>query len=100
MPFLGRFTRQRSNQNQTRSDGFWFRNQARYREKAGMSNLLKIYSSLSGEKIEKLEKKFVGKTYSEFKSSLAETISEHFDPSAKRKKRLWQKTNCRTRDDS
>jgi len=34
------------------------------------------------------EKKFVGKTYSEFKSSLAELIMKHFEPFHTKKKTL------------
>ena len=58
------------------------------KKKPGMSNLLTIYSSLAGETIQKLEKKFSGKTYSEFKSELTELISGHFADFRDKKKTL------------
>ena len=40
----------------------------------GISNLITIYSSLSGYDIGKVEREFDGKTYSSFKESLADLI--------------------------
>ena len=60
-------------------------------KKAGISNLLKIYSSLSGEPVTKLEKRFAGKTYSEFKNNLAELIADHFADYRAKKKSLLAK---------
>lgn len=47
-------------------------------KKAAISNLLEIYSAVSGKTIAKIEKEFVGKRYSDFKESLAKTIVDHF----------------------
>ncbi len=59
--------------------------------KQGVSNMLGIYSALSGQSIPALEKKFAGKTYSEFKSSLAALIADHFADYRKSKKQLLAK---------
>lgn len=45
--------------------------------KPGISNLLTIYSVISGESIEALEAKYEGKGYGDFKSDLAEVVVEH-----------------------
>ena len=42
--------------------------------KPALANLLTIYSSLSGENIKDIEKKFVGKGYGDFKKELAEVV--------------------------
>lgn len=60
-------------------------------KKAGVSNLLEIYSSLSDKKISDIEKKFEGKGYGEFKKSLAELVSNHFADFRKKKKELMSK---------
>ncbi len=59
--------------------------------KPAISNLLKIYASLSEDGIPKLEKQFHGKTYAEFKSSLAKLIVNHLAPYRQTKQNL--KTN-------
>ncbi len=46
--------------------------------KAGVSNLLRIYSDLSGKSISQAEKQFSGKSYSQLKESVAKTISDYF----------------------
>lgn len=43
--------------------------------KPALANLLTIYSSLSGESIKAIEKKFVGKGYGDFKKELAEVVA-------------------------
>lgn len=43
--------------------------------KPALANLLTIYSSLSGENIKDIEKKFVGKGYGDFKKELAEVVA-------------------------
>lgn len=48
--------------------------------KAGISNLLLIYEALSGAPINKLESKYRGKGYGEFKSDLAKTITKALEP--------------------
>lgn len=42
--------------------------------KPGISNLLSIYSAFSGESISRLESKYKGKNYGQFKSDLAELL--------------------------
>lgn len=59
--------------------------------KAGISNLLEIYSSVTGEPIAKIEKRFAGKGYGEFKKTLAEEISGYFANFRKKKKALTAK---------
>ncbi|MFC0557682.1 tryptophan--tRNA ligase [Halalkalibacter alkalisediminis] len=49
-------------------------------EKPAVSNLLSIYSLCSGETIEEIEKKYVGKGYGDFKSDLAEVVVETLRP--------------------
>ncbi|MBM7586518.1 tryptophanyl-tRNA synthetase [Bacillus pakistanensis] len=48
--------------------------------KPGVSNLLSIYSILSGETIDHLEKKYEGKGYGEFKGDLAEVVVDTIKP--------------------
>ena len=57
----------------------------------GISNLIEIYSMISGEKIESVEKIFAGKGYAEFKKSLAEEVSGYFADFRKKKKSLMSK---------
>ncbi len=49
-------------------------------DKPAMSNLLAIYSAFSGESIESLEAKYQGKSYSEFKMNLSDTVISHLKP--------------------
>lgn len=56
--------------------------------KPGISNLLRIYSSLSGELIPELEKKFTGMNYSELKIGLSNLIANHFAEFRKNKKAI------------
>ncbi len=48
--------------------------------KPAVSNLLTIFSHMTGETIEALEKRFDGQGYGAFKEGLAEAIVEHFAP--------------------
>ena len=59
--------------------------------KPGVSNLLSIYSVLSGESIKKIETDFAGKNYGHFKAMLAEVIVSHFADFRKKKKSLAAK---------
>lgn len=61
------------------------------KNKPGISNLLEIYSSLTGEPVAKIEKKFAGKGYAEFKKSLAEEVSDYFADFRKKKRELTKK---------
>jgi tryptophanyl-tRNA synthetase len=58
------------------------------KKKAGISNLLTIYSLLSGKTIKELEKKFEGKGYADFKKSLAQVLIDYLEPFRKKKKEL------------
>ena len=62
-------------------------------KKPGISNLLEIYSSLSGKAIPKLEKKFAGKNYSAFKAALTELVSDYFADFRKKKQELKAKSS-------
>ncbi len=59
--------------------------------KPAISNLLEIYSAVSGKNIPALEKMFAGKGYSEFKAVLGELISDHFASFRKKKAELIKK---------
>ena len=58
------------------------------KNKPAISNLLTIYSEISGKSIVGLEKEYEGKRYSEFKEHLAETIIVHLEKYWERKKKL------------
>jgi tryptophanyl-tRNA synthetase len=49
-------------------------------EKPGISNLLTIYSVLSGQSIASLETDYAGRGYGDFKAGLAEVVAETFGP--------------------
>ena len=49
-------------------------------EKPGISNLLTIYSALSGKSISETEIEFAGKGYGDFKSAVAEVVVEYLRP--------------------
>lgn len=57
-------------------------NEIRFDEKnkAGISNLLTIYSIFSGLSIEELEKKYVGSGYGQFKKDIVEVVNDHIQP--------------------
>jgi len=50
------------------------------KEKPGVSNLLTIYSALTGKTIADSEKDFDGKGYGDFKGAVAEVVVEYFRP--------------------
>lgn len=56
--------------------------------KPAISNLLTIYSLVSGESIKELEQRYAGRGYVEFKSDLAEVVVEFLAPIQKRLKEL------------
>lgn len=58
------------------------------KKKPGVSNLLTIYSLLSGKTINDIEKKFKKKGYADFKKSLAEVTINYLEPFRKKKKEL------------
>jgi tryptophanyl-tRNA synthetase len=49
-------------------------------EKPGISNLLTIYSSLTGRAISSLEEEYAGRGYGDFKKDLAEAVVEFVTP--------------------
>lgn len=57
-------------------------------DKPALTNLLTIYSLLTGQSIPALEKKFKGQGYAEFKKSLAKTIIDFLTPLQKKIKAL------------
>jgi len=59
--------------------------------KAGISNLLEIYSNLSGQEIAILEQEFAGKKYSQFKKSLAKLVKKYFSSFRRKKEKLLTK---------
>jgi len=55
--------------------------EVRYDEsKPGLSNLISMYSVLSGESFEEIEKRFSGKLYGDFKTELADLVVEVLRP--------------------
>lgn len=54
------------------------------KNKAGISNLLTIYASLTGKSISESEADFAGKGYGDFKSGVAEVVTDYFAPVRKR----------------
>jgi tryptophanyl-tRNA synthetase len=58
------------------------------KKKAGISNLLTIYSLFSEKPIKEIEKKFKGKGYAELKKSLAEIIVNSLESFRRKKKEL------------
>ena len=50
------------------------------KEKPGVSNLLTIYSALTGKTVSDSEKDFDGKGYGDFKGAVAEVVVEYFRP--------------------
>ncbi len=58
------------------------------REKQGISNLLTIYSALTGETIDSIEKNFIGKGYGDFKTAVAAVVTDFFAPVRKRAEEL------------
>ena len=50
------------------------------KSKAGISNLLTIYSAISGNSIESAEAEFAGKGYGDFKSAVAEVVVDFLTP--------------------
>ena len=56
--------------------------------KPAISNLLRIYKSLSGLPMKEIEKKYKGKTYAQFKKGLSDVTIDYFMPFQKKKKLL------------
>jgi tryptophanyl-tRNA synthetase len=58
------------------------------KDKPGISNLLTIYSSLSGKSVSEIEREFDGKGYGDFKGAVATVVSDYFAPVRARAKEL------------
>lgn len=50
------------------------------KEKPGVSNLLTIYSALTGKTIEQSQEDFTGKGYGDFKGAVAEVVVDYLNP--------------------
>jgi hypothetical protein len=48
--------------------------------KPGISNLITLYAAVSGESVESIQNRYVGKGYAEFKRNLAELIIDFLSP--------------------
>jgi tryptophanyl-tRNA synthetase len=59
-------------------------------EKPALTNLLTIYSELSGKSVTELEKMYEGKGYGDFKIDLGEVIVEWMTPIQQRIEELMQ----------
>ena len=62
-------------------------------QKPAISNLLAIYSGFSGMDVKKIEEKYAGKGYAEFKKDLAEVIIADLEPVQKKYKDLSKNKN-------
>jgi tryptophanyl-tRNA synthetase len=58
------------------------------KNKAGISNLLTIYTALTGRSISEAESEFAGKGYGDFKGAVAETVVTYFAPVRERMSEL------------
>jgi tryptophanyl-tRNA synthetase len=56
--------------------------------KPGITNLLRIFSALTGESVPDLERRYAGSGYGAFKRDLAEVVAEAFAPIRERTERL------------
>ena len=50
------------------------------KEKPGISNLLTIYSALTGKNIDAAQNDFAGKGYGDFKGAVAEVVVDYLKP--------------------
>ncbi len=57
-------------------------------KKPGVSNLLTIYSLLTGQATGQIEKQFKGKGYADFKKSLAKSVIDYLEPFRRKQKEL------------
>ena len=58
--------------------------------KAGVSNLIQIYSAITEKSFEEIEKEFEGKGYGYFKTTVAEKVAEHLKPIQKKYNELLE----------
>ena len=57
-------------------------------DKPGITNLLTIYSCVTGKTIEDAEKEFEGQLYGQFKLAVGEAVADHLEPLKKEKDRI------------
>ncbi len=57
-------------------------------DKAGISNLISIYSSFTGKSVQDTEREFSGKGYGEFKLAVGEAVADKLAPVQAEQKRL------------
>ena len=57
-------------------------------EKPGVTNLLRIYSALTGETVASLEQRYAGAGYGDFKKDLAEVVVDAFAPIRERTEKM------------
>jgi len=61
------------------------------KNKPAISNLLTIYSLVSGKPVKTIEKQFSGKGYAEFKKALANELKKFLDPFRKKRAKISEK---------
>lgn len=61
------------------------------KRKPGISNLIMIFSALSGKNIKEIEKEFENSSYENFKKALANFIIEYFKPLRKKRESLLKR---------
>lgn len=59
-------------------------------EKPGISNLMDIYSAVTGKTYEEIEKEFAGKGYGDFKLAVGESVADHLKPLQERYEQLMK----------
>ena len=59
-------------------------------EKPGISNLMDIYSAVTGKTYEEIEKEFARKGYVDFKLAVGETVADHLKPLQERYEQLMK----------
>ena len=59
-------------------------------EKPGISNLMDIYSAVTGKTYEEIEKEFAGNGYGDFKLAVGETVADHLKPLQERYEQLMK----------
>ena len=59
-------------------------------QKPGVSNLMSIYSCVTGKSYEEIEAEFQGRGYGDFKAAVGETVADALSPVQKRYEELMQ----------
>lgn len=61
-------------------------------DKPAITNLLDIYSAITGRKVSEIEQEYEGKGYGDFKAGLADAVVEHLEPIQQRHDELMNDT--------